>query len=142
MHAGDTIADALQREQALDPTRSFIVKAPAGSGKTSLLVARFLTLLAGANRPEEILAITFTRKATAEMRARVLDALAAGQGPAPDDPHEQRMHALAVAVCRRDIEKGWQLAHDPQRLRIRQCEPRSPLPRASCPCWSPSSTQW
>ncbi|MFT5446759.1 MAG: ATP-dependent helicase/nuclease subunit A [Gammaproteobacteria bacterium] len=118
MQTDDTIADAWQREQALDPNRSFIVKAPAGSGKTSLLVARFLTLLAGAKRPEEILAITFTRKATAEMRARVLDALAAGQGPPPEDPHEQRMYALAVAVTKRDAEMGWQLGHDPQRLRI------------------------
>jgi ATP-dependent helicase/nuclease subunit A len=69
------LADQDARDTALDPARSFIVQAPAGSGKTDLLVKRYIRLLGTVEKPEEIVAITFTIKAAAEMRERVLKKL-------------------------------------------------------------------
>ncbi len=56
---------------ALDPKRSVIVEACAGSGKTWLLVSRIVRLLLDGTPPSQILAITFTRKAAQEMQARL-----------------------------------------------------------------------
>ena len=65
--------------------------------------------------PEEILALTFTRKATAEMRQRVLAALQSGAGiPGPPGINAQ----LLEAVQRRDQQLGWNLRDNPARLRI------------------------
>ena len=67
-------SDHHAREEALG-MGSFIVQAPAGSGKTSLLVKRFLTLLLEVKSPKEVLALTFTNKAAAEMAQRLKEAL-------------------------------------------------------------------
>ena len=113
------IPDAAQRERALDPRGSFIVQAPAGSGKTELLIQRYLALLGGVEKPEEIVAITFTRKAAAEMRARVFDALAfARSQPRPAKGHQQRTWDLARAAMDRDAAMGWRLEAARDRLRV------------------------
>jgi ATP-dependent helicase/nuclease subunit A len=114
----DAPADATQREAALDIHHSVIVQAPAGSGKTDLLTRRYLRLLAAVDEPEEILAITFTRAATAEMRARILRDLeaAAGRRPFADVDLERReMARSAVAHAER---RGWNIFAHPQRLAI------------------------
>ena len=75
MAASFDIPDQRERSAALDPEKSFIVQAPAGSGKTTLLAMRYIELLSYVSAPEEILAITFTKKAANEMKARVLELL-------------------------------------------------------------------
>jgi ATP-dependent exoDNAse (exonuclease V) beta subunit len=111
--------DLAARRRALDPAASFIVQAPAGSGKTELLIQRYLRLLATISNPEEIVAVTFTRKAAAEMRERVLEALgAARDGRAPESEHERSTLELATAALARDAVEGWSLIENPARLRI------------------------
>jgi ATP-dependent helicase/nuclease subunit A len=112
-------ADQQVRDLALAPGRSFIVQAPAGSGKTELLTQRFLRLLATVQRPEEIIAITFTRKAAGEMRTRIIDALHSGSSATPPaERHRLRGWTLARAALARDQELGWGLLQSPRRLRI------------------------
>lgn len=111
--------DHAARAAALDPARSFLVQAPAGSGKTELLTDRILALLATVNRPEEIVAITFTRKAASEMHARVLSKLRRGLDAPPDAAHERRSWQLARAALARNDELGWHLLDHPARLAIR-----------------------
>ncbi len=113
------IVDAAERTAALDPRHSCIVQAPAGSGKTGLLIQRLLRLLARVDRPDEILAITFTRKAAAEMRRRVLEALASADDQSPPaDANERLTWMLARDAAARDRECGWKLRENPGRLRV------------------------
>ena len=113
------IADAHERLRALDVDRSFIVQAPAGSGKTELLIQRYLALLARVESPEEVVAVTFTRKASAEMRARVLHALDLAADDTPPSPaHQLQTWRLARAVRARDAAMNWGLRGSPSRLRL------------------------
>ncbi|MDO8446796.1 MAG: UvrD-helicase domain-containing protein [Deltaproteobacteria bacterium] len=116
----DSIPDLKEREEALDPSRSFIVQAPAGSGKTELLMQRFLRLLAIVERPEQILAITFTRKAAGEMQSRIIQALQSGKEvlPPSERPNVKKTHELAKTALKRDSEMGWNLLENPGRLRV------------------------
>ncbi len=112
--------DQQARITALDPTRSFIVRAPAGSGKTELLIQRFLVLLANVESPEQIVAITFTRKAAAEMRERIIKQLQLATKPlAIDAPlHQQLTWRLARSALDRDQHQQWRLLQQPERLRL------------------------
>jgi len=113
-------SDSAVRQQALDITQSFAVSAPAGSGKTGLLTQRVLALLASCEQPENLLAITFTRKAAGEMKSRIMAALthAKNHDTPPSDSYEQQTWALARAVVARDAAQQWQLFTLPNRLRI------------------------
>jgi ATP-dependent helicase/nuclease subunit A len=107
------------RDAALDVTQSFIVQAPAGSGKTELLIQRYLRLLATVDNPEEILAITFTRKAAAEMQYRVLQALKASRdGIQPVEPHQRLTADAAKIALAIDDQLKWRLISNPSRMRI------------------------
>ncbi len=113
-------SDQQARNRALDPRTSFIVQAPAGSGKTGLLTQRYLVLLSGVENPEEIVAITFTRKAAGEMRERILQALRAAKNDNPPKvAHEYKTWELARSALRRDQERAWSLLDNPGRLRIK-----------------------
>ncbi|RLA60446.1 MAG: DNA helicase UvrD [Gammaproteobacteria bacterium] len=115
-----SIVDAAQRATAIDPTASFCVSAPAGSGKTELLIQRYLCLLSRVARPEQVLAITFTRKAAAEMRGRVVEALqGAGTGDPCDTAHQQVTRNLAEQALAADARGGWHLVRDISRLNIK-----------------------
>jgi ATP-dependent helicase/nuclease subunit A len=108
------------RQRALDTGQSFAVAAPAGSGKTGLLTLRLLKLLCLCEHPENVLCITFTRKAAAEMRERLLQTLAQAQEPLPENAgeHARMTRELALQVLDRDAKLNWQLQTMPARLRI------------------------
>ena len=106
--------DAEAREFARDPDHNVVLEASAGTGKTSVLVTRYVNLLTRGVDPANILAITFTRKAAAEMRERIIRELRRA-GRAVDvrsraldrDPRSPRRHpdqhhrrVLPVAAAR------------------------------------------
>jgi len=118
--SGELAASAEELDQAARveacAADSILLEAPAGSGKTAVLTQRFLTLLARVDDPGEILAITFTRKAAAEMRARVVRALRDEVSPA--DPQARPLRALAQQALARSTARGWRIDSEPQTLRI------------------------
>ena len=117
-----TPPDALVRAAALDLRRHIIAVAPAGSGKTGLLVQRMLAALASVETPEQVVAMTFTNKAAAEIRARVLGTLEhAAAGHVAKDEHERLSLEFASRVLARDAAREastrWSLIANPERLR-------------------------
>ncbi len=125
-------SDHQARIQALDISQSFIVQAPAGSGKTELLSRRILKLLAHSEVPENILAITFTRKAASEMRARIISALEQAatlkhrfseselaQHLTTLNEHERSGLTLALQALEHSQAMNWHLLENPNRLQLK-----------------------
>jgi len=112
-----TFSDQAVRTQVTAPHTNWILRAPAGSGKTTLLVTRYLELLSLVEKPEEILAITFTRKATAEMRERILASL-----KAPDSAQPAHLAQAAKRARRKSDASGWEVVANPSRLKIQTIE--------------------
>jgi len=71
----EPLPDAAAREFAVNPGENVVLEASAGTGKTRVLVERYVNLLRAGVEPEHILAITFTRKAAADMRQRIVERL-------------------------------------------------------------------
>lgn len=122
LQADTQLADGAARFEAINPFVSCIVQAPAGSGKTALLTQRFLALLTQVDQPEKIVAMTFTKKAAAEMRERVIGALKLGlRAELPENASlfERNTWKLAQRVMQRDRDQAWSLLENPNRLRIK-----------------------
>ena len=115
----DDMPDNSARERALNTSTSFIVQAPAGSGKTELLIQRYLKLLDIVDSPASVVAITFTRKAAGEMRARVIQALRKAEaGHAPEAGHQRVTYEIARHVLEHDGRLNWNLLQNPAQMRI------------------------
>ena len=107
---GVTVSDPAELIRGLNPAQEaavthagapLLIIAGAGSGKTRVLTHRIAHLIAtGRARPSEILAITFTNKAAAEMRERV----AALVGPAGERMWVSTFHSACVRILRREHE--------------------------------------
>ena len=86
-------SDQAARVFATDPRHNVVLEASAGTGKTSVLVARYLNLLRADVNPANVLAITFTRQAAAEMRGRIIAGLRADAGTSQIGRHRwQTLH--------------------------------------------------
>ena len=70
--ATPSLPDAAARTFATNPANNVVLEASAGTGKTTVLVTRYVNLLRAGVDPSNILAMTFTRQAAAEMRERII----------------------------------------------------------------------
>ncbi len=112
-----SLPDQEARSQAVSPHLSAIVRAPAGAGKTSLLVARMLHLLPVVEHPEDLVCTTFTVKAANEMRQRVSSALIDAAKQHRSNTSEPEYQAACEAIRHEHVRK-WALDRNTQRLRV------------------------
>ncbi|MGE0043266.1 MAG: UvrD-helicase domain-containing protein, partial [Vicinamibacterales bacterium] len=128
--------DLAARARAVDPARNVALEASAGTGKTRVLVDRYVGLLAAGVKPRNILAITFTRKAAAEMRQRILAELAARRQAGRIPPAQWRalrdevgdiaistIDAFCLALLREfpleaDVDPGFELVDETETPRL------------------------
>ena len=110
--------DQRQRDQALNIGDSFIVQAPAGSGKTELITQRYLKLLSSADVPENILVMTFTNRAVDELKHRIISSLNRARLHPPEEPHKLKTFDLANKVLEQSSLKDWNLLNHPSRIKI------------------------
>ncbi|MGE0703351.1 MAG: UvrD-helicase domain-containing protein [Vicinamibacterales bacterium] len=131
-----TLPDAAARRDAVDPSRNVVLEASAGTGKTRVLVERYINLLRAGVEPDHILAITFTRKAAAEMRERIVDRLREASRESLIDlalwrDLKDRLADIAIstidAFClsllrelplEADVDPGFELADDTEAPRL------------------------
>jgi ATP-dependent helicase/nuclease subunit A len=123
--APPALPDQAARDFAVDPSNDVVLEASAGTGKTRVLVDRYVRLIDAGVDPANILAITFTRKAAAEMRDRVVAALA-GRRRGVIRPHDlqiQTIDAFCVGLLREfpleaDVDPALQVADDTDTARL------------------------
>ncbi len=106
------LIDQSLRQKALDCEKSFVVRAPAGSGKTELLIQRYLRSLLTVENPEQCLILTFTNKAVKELQERLMQMIA-GERLARPETQE-----LINQVLLYGKERNWCLESNPHRFHI------------------------
>ena len=133
---GSSPPDAADRADAVDPRLNIVLEASAGTGKTRVLVDRYVNLVRAGVEPKHILAITFTRKAAAEMRERILATLRRAADDGGIDERRWRMlreHLPEIAISTIDafclsllrefpleagLDPGFGMADETEALRL------------------------
>lgn len=120
--------------------KDILVAAAAGSGKTAVLVERIIRMITNTDNPmniDELLVVTFTKAAAAEMRERIREALENEMFKDPDNTHIRRqlalihraaimtLHSFCKVVIQRhyqsiDLDPGFRIANETEAALIRQ----------------------